>query len=172
MQKSNDGVNPQATQRDIAYLAGIWDGEGHLSIICHHRERNSYQYRIACALANTNDAIIEKVVGILDKLGISATIECKQHPNPNHKDCYYVVVNKMTAAKKLVDIILPDLAGKKAAAGLFLRYVNSRLSREKSNSKVTDEEVSLYEQLKAINQRGAPETTRETPQGEEIVHTS
>jgi len=162
MQKSNIAANTQVTDVDIAYLAGLWDGEGHMSVVKHQRRKGKWDYRPACGLVNTNEDLISRVIEILDGLGISARLESRQIKKPYHKRSYQIAISRLDAIKKLAETLIPYLCGKKAVAKLTLRFVNSRLKHDKRNHPVTDDEISLYEQMKKLNQKGTSETIRGT----------
>ncbi len=169
MQESNVAVNPQGTDIDLAYLAGLWDGEGYIGVICSKSRRRA-EYRISLGITNTNPDILAEVARILDKYEISARVETAAPTKPEkHKISYCIAVSKLSSAKILCELLIPYLKGKRGIAILVLRYVNSRLKYAK-RTPFNEEEISLYEQIKRLNKKGPSETTRATPIGEDIVH--
>lgn len=171
MQKSDIAVDPQETDKDLIWLAGLWEGEGHMSIICQERQNHKMDYRINIGLANTDEYLILAVAEILDRHHISAHIETRNPTKPDkYKVGYYVTIYKLNPAKKLCELLCPYFKGHKlAVAKLILRFINSRLNHVKYNEKYSIEEISLYEQIKKLNHKGPSETTRETSDDEDIV---
>ena len=149
----------------LAWLAGIWDGEGTITVFLTHRDNNEPRYNPALVLTNTNDVIISEAVKILDELEIRMFLFHNHKSNPNYKDAYQLTTRKLTSVKKFCEIMIPFLVGKKAQAELTLRFVNSRLKVFEKNgswsqhNKYTEEEISLCEQLKRLNQRGKHESS-------------
>lgn len=170
MQKSDVAANTQVTEVDIAYLAGLWDGEGHIGVTFHQRQSGKMEYRAVAGIVNGNTHIIARAVEILDGLEISARIEPRGKKKAFHTQTYNVIVNKHHALKKLAETLIPYLHGKRAVAKLVLRFVNSRLRHGKKTADYTDEEISLGEQLKRLNRRGTSEAIRET-EIKDMVHT-
>lgn len=164
MQESNVAANTQVTDVDLAYLAGLWDGEGHIGIIYTRRRKGISHYATVAGICNSNADIIVKVIEILDGLKIAAHIEARKQTKPYHKPSYFVKINKHVALKKLVETLIPYLVGKKGVAKLMLRYVNSRLKRTEADYRApyTEKEISLYEQIKQLNQKGTSEAIRRT----------
>lgn len=156
--------NQQVTLTNLAWLAGIWDGEGTFSIYEHN---GFYSGRLT--LSNTSEEMIYEIVRILDSYEIYGHIfkETKSR-KPNHKKAYHLTFNKMESVKKACELMIPYLIVKKARAQLVKRFVESRLKYKKDiirseetgriisvvKKDYTEEEKSLYDQLKALNKVG------------------
>lgn len=156
--------NQQATPLELAYLAGVWDGEGSFGVsfmsgAIRRKMGFSDAYHGAAAVVNQNEAIIVRVVQIMDALGVKAHIHTSRGRGGGRwRDTYRIKVARYSELKKLIEALLPYLVGKKPHAELLLRFVNSRLSRmylSKGEKGYNEEELSLYEQLKKLNFRGA-----------------
>ncbi len=157
MQKSKDGENPQATLVDLAYLAGLWDGEGYVGITKSDRKDKRANYQAQMVIVNTDINIINEIVKILDNLHVSAYLNTQDDNHPKHAVKYMVAIRKLSAIKQLVDVLLPFMRGKKGRAEMMLRFVDSRLSNKKYATPYTDDEISLAEQLRRLNRKESPQ---------------
>jgi len=163
---NNDIGNEQATSIELSWLAGIWDGEGSFVIYKQKKNHNKYALTTHITLTNTNIVLIEKVVEIMDKLIVGGHIFKEERKNLrlNHKDCYHITISGMIKQEKFVGKLLPYLVAKKPHAKLFKRYLDSRLKyRRDGKGNVrgcfrglgySNEEQSLYEQLRNLNKVG------------------
>ena len=166
-------TNQQVTTHQYAWLAGIWDGEGSFCIVYDTNER--YVPRIS--LSNTDIVMINEIIKILDSSGINGHLwEETTSRKPNHKKAFHITVNKMTDVKTITELMLPYLISKKPRAELLLRFINSRLSykakanRDPKTGQIlgiikqgySEEEKTLYEQMKDLNRVGIIVGTSET----------
>ena len=157
--------NQQVTREEIGWLAGIWDGEGTISV----RRNNAIgQISPRMHIVNTNMLIIEKVVEILGNLDIRFYIAEKGQGGfeGSNRQCYIIGVQTMLYADKLINILYPYLIGKRVQAKLLKSFLSSRLNRkvvEGRNCKYNDMELESIEKLYLSNgnQRGSSETIRE-----------
>ena len=165
--------NQQVTTHQLAWLAGIWDGEGSFCIVYDSNER--YVPRIT--LSNTDVVMINEIIKIFDKSNIHGNLwQETTSRKQNHKKAYHITINKMNDVKVITELMLPYLISKKPRAELLIRFVNSRLKykakakRDPETGKVrgiekqgyTEEEKSLYQQMKELNQVGIKVGTSET----------
>lgn len=167
-------VNQQATSHQIAWLSGIWDGEGTFGI---YPSGKRYVGRLT--LSNTCPIMINEIVKVLDSYSIVGHLWLETTSRkPNHKKAYHLTFNKLEHVKIACELMLPYLISKKARAEILLRFVKSRLNykavaeRDPKTGRVLgikeqgylEEEKTLYSQLKELNQTGikdgASETTR------------
>lgn len=163
--------NKQATLKDtdLAYLAGIVDGEGWIGL----QKRLLKQwvtYKPALRVTNTDANLINRIYEIWEMIGVSGHIyENEMSPSvPNGKQIMNLQLNKQSDILKVLDSIIPYLVAKKARAIMLKRFLEKTVDREEA-----------YLAIKAANRKGIPldqressETTREAPavQGEDIVH--
>ena len=177
MQKSEGGENPQATVVDLAYLAGLWDGEGYIGINKNLRKgsyrHSKFDLTAVMTLVNTDLNIINKCVQILDYHNISAHLRFQDDGHPKHAVRYNVTISKKSAMKRLLELLIPFLVGKRSRAELMLRFINAGLQRAKLNHAFTDEEILLAEQLKELNRKKSPQRPYvEHLNSEEMVQSS
>lgn len=124
--------NPQIPIAEAAWLAGIWDGEGHISIRRTILQKNRKpQFSPRCGMTNTNTQIVNRVRQILDGLGITYYFGEKP-PQENHlprslKQCWVVEIHTLPGALKLLAVIRPYLVGKGFQADCVLEFCERRL---------------------------------------------
>jgi hypothetical protein len=163
--------NQQTTSEQLAWLAGIMDGEGSF-IISFVQPK---YYSAAVSLTNSSPEMINCVAKILDDLEVSGHIYYESLRTKKHKRCYHLTIRNNVKIEKLTTILLPYLVAKKAQAELLLRFVQSRLKYHRivSQDKLgrltgvkrqgySEEEVKICEQLKRLNAFGVHDGVSET----------
>ena len=136
------GDNQQATpsEAEIAWLSGIIEGEGSLSLSAHVR-RDSAKPKVQAVVRiyNSDAGIIDKCVVVLEKLGIGYFVK-ERALGPELKvsgktykardPILEVQVKKFSETRSLVRTIRPWLFGnKRYRADLMLRFLDRRLAR-------------------------------------------
>ena len=156
--------NQQVTSHQLAWLAGIWDGEGTFSIIYQQKKKKDV-YIARLTLSNTSELMINEILKILDKFNITGHLWKEQPRKKEHKACYHITINKIENVKKCSELMLPYLVNKKAHAELLIRFTNSRLQykkkpiKDKNNGRIigmetqgySSKEKSFFEQLFELN---------------------
>jgi hypothetical protein len=146
---------------DVAWLAGIIDGEGNIGF----ETRSKVGSNITCRLVvtNTDVAIINNVKRIYSEIGIINY--CNKRKRNQRKDgyvrrvCYDLQVHRLRELKVILEIIIPYLVGqKKDRAELALSYCNIRISKRSrvscnKHAKYGEEELQIVNQLKILNER-------------------
>lgn len=154
--------NQQVRPDELAWLAGIIDGEGTINIVKKpDRKRKDgtrrYNYWTLLQLSNTNEILIMKVIEIMKKLGTNPYIWEKAETE-KWKKSYQLSLQRMTKVKKILDQIKPYLIAKKPQAEIVLNFINSRLSKfQKGRGRYnpyTEEEIKWIEEIKKLNHRG------------------
>lgn len=154
----------QVTSHQLAWLAGIWDGEGTFSIT-YQNKKYGEAYIAKASLSNTDMAMINEIIKILDSYNIGGHLFKESPRRKEHKASYHITINKLNKLKQLVELILPYLVNKKPNAEIMLRFVNSRLKykkspiKDKKTGKITgmkrqghsEEEKELYKQMAELN---------------------
>lgn len=166
-------ANQQVTTHQLAWLAGIWDGEGTFSIFCD--TNNRYIGRIT--LSNTDVSMINEIVKIFDASNVKGHIwQELTSRKPNHKKAYHITVNKIDNVMTITKLMLPYLISKKPRAELLLRFLESRskykakANRDPKTGRVlgvitqgySEEEKSFFDQMRELNQVGIKVGTSET----------
>lgn len=156
--------NQQATSYQLAWLAGIWDGEGTFSIL-YQRKRHGDAYIARVTLSNTDIAMINEILKILDSYNISGHLWKEEPRKKQHKASYHITINKLKNVKKCAELMLPYLVNKKPNAEIIIRFVNSRLKykkkpiQDKKTGRIIgmekkgyfEDEKGLYDQMLELN---------------------
>jgi hypothetical protein len=138
--------NQQATAIDLSWLAGIWDGEGTISVRKNHK---NCQYSPRLQVVNTNPAMIRKICEIFDSLNVRYYLyEKKQSPGAvlrATRQCWALHVQTLSHGAILLNALLPYLVAKREQAILLKRFIDSRLYRRSKVSRNSDAPYSAEE---------------------------
>lgn len=137
------------TSTELAYLAGIIDGEGSFSL--KRRRDQSGMWPSQLCVGNTDMRLMD---WLKSHFGGNFSIETR--PNPKHKP-----VGRWTASAKdiapIVQAVLPYLVIKKSQAELILAYrrtVPAVRTEWKTAPAVTAERTRIHSALSVLNRRG------------------
>lgn len=155
--------NKQATLKDtdLAYFAGIVDGEGWIGLQKRFKKGklggDIVSYLPCIRVTNTDSNIINRIAEIWESLGVTGHLyESSQGPSvPNGKTVMYIQIQKQELLKRTLEAIIPHLVGKKARAQMLLRFIDRTIDRNVA-----------YEAIRLANKKGvsgSSETTREAP---------
>ena len=163
--------NQQVTlTTELAWLAGIWDGEGTFGIYRYRQSSNGKTaYCGRLTLSNTSQKMIDEIQRIFKNLQIPVNLWTeKKRRKPNHKLATHITIDKMEYVKKVCEAIRPYVVAKKERVLLLLRFIQLRqeyrriVGRDPCTGRLTGvkeqgyskEETSLYEKMKSLNQVG------------------
>lgn len=149
------------TEIERAWLAGIIDGEGSISLFSHQEKSGSIKIKPVVNFVNTDLGIVNEALSILHKAGCKPYIVNRRQSikNQRHKDVVEVKVSAIPEVKKFLDIVVPYLKGeKKHRAEILLRYVNRRNEKFQNGDYSYDQDD--WEDVKEIR---SSQTTREAP---------
>lgn len=159
---SNDLLQSQLdrnapAETDMAYLAGIVDGEGSF-LIKKKVSGNRLTFKPSCVIANCNTTLLNKCIQILNDLGIAYQIRVVKRKN-DWAICYNIEIEKVKDIFKLAGVILPYLSGKKDVVRLVMQFAKSRIEQKllfknHRHMAYTESEVGIYQQVRKLNQRG------------------
>lgn len=147
---------------DLAWLAGIWDGEGSLTIFSHTEKNGSKKICPTAIVVNTDINIISEIQRILEGLDCSFVIHEYRPTNKKHKLQWRITTRNTLYIRRLLEAILPYLKGEKKAKGeILLRYVKQRRAKmerlpSKGSTPYDAEDWSYLDKIRSS------ETTRET----------
>lgn len=159
--------NPQVTELEVAWLAGIWDGEGTISV---RRNVKINQFSPRVSMVNTNAKIIQQVDSILDKMGIGHYLREKGQGGfaGSKRQCWIISIETLQGCRMFLEQVGKYLVGKYPQACILERFICSRMSRLKlvkrnSDAPYSDREMIWCKELYESNgnQRGTSETIRE-----------
>ena len=138
--------NQQET--DAAWLAGIFDGEGSITVTRNgatkHPEQNARKTEMT--IANSDERIILRAVRILESIGIRPYVGCLEPGSHQNLKRWRVGITKRSDVKRLTELLIPQLTAKKEQAILLNRYVTSRIDRETAHgNRLTRQPISSDE---------------------------
>ncbi len=139
------------TDFQIGYIAAFLDGEGGIQITRTMRKDRAYKLALhPCVyFTNTNREAIETL-----RTWLSAGCIVKG-TKEGYKPAYALHVTGIRNIVSLLTVIRPYLIIKAARADTMLQFCKSRLAHYAGKDRqYTEEELSLYTALKALNERG------------------
>ena len=117
MIKEINNLERQAVS-DIAWLAGFWDADGHISLV----KRNAYLVPV-CACTNTNKKLIDNVMRILDAAEIAYRMDYQDRgERKNAKPAWSVRMESRPRVQKFLNLVRHQLVGKREQADLLLKW--------------------------------------------------
>ena len=115
-------------ETDLAWLAGIWDGEGSIVLFSNQEKDGTKKIKPVCVVVNTDISIINEIQRILVGIECNFVIHERKPKNRKHNVCWAVSTSNMLYLKRFLDQVSPYLKGlKKSRADILSRYVNQRL---------------------------------------------
>ena len=159
--------------RNIGWLAGGVDGEGHLLLQPAQDKRivlvgrKSLYIKAALEIENTSEALIVKVMQIYKKLGIPSNHFCKTFAKTKRfkaadgtvhngdKGYHRVTVSAKHELQRLLETLQPELTAKVGAAAIVMAYLNRACQHRQYKADIVD--LELCRQLKELQgRRGRP----------------
>jgi len=132
----------QASSEDLAYLGGMFDGEGSIGILTARRnaEKRSKSHRLYCRLGMCNPYIPQ-----LFELNFGGYSFQHKSSNPRHKDVWYWQIEGRYALT-FCQAMLPYLRLKRNEAELGIKfYEGIRQKQLGRGNKLTEEELAIRE---------------------------
>jgi hypothetical protein len=143
------------TSTDLAYLAGLLDGEGTLGVY-GRTEKGRREYVVACVVANTSTTLMEWLV---TKFG--GSYKARKQTNKGWKVCYGWSIHDRRKIADLLPHVLPYLVIKKEQAELMLQLPYGGGGKNNHppeyKKRLRDLRESLVERTRRLNKRGRPE---------------
>lgn len=167
--------NQQVTE--LAYFAGLFDGEGSLMITRHFRKDfERHTYRGLVQFTNTDPILVNAYCKFLRDMAISYFVHTDDRTDKKRRVCYQVIITALDSQKRWLEVFIPFLRGKKDEAEILYDYVTRRLRRNAENlvsprnrvdgrflkggrAAVDDYEISLFDKLRHLHS-GTSETLR------------
>ena len=114
MEQTFELDNQQATSR----VAGLYLGEGHFVLSKKPRQNGRWNIDAEIGFSNTDPDLVDLVCAFLDDRGVA------HHVSMNNADCYQIRVMRHPEVKKLLEMLMPYLYGRKLAeARIVYRFV-------------------------------------------------
>jgi len=144
---------PRLKSTEWAYIAGLLDGEGCISIWENRSRHKAGSHVLELCITNTH---YPTIVWLRKKAGGYIKTQCKQ--NVKWKDCYRWVLNHRQAAWAIRSC-LPFLVTKKGQARIALQYAARTAANLNGGPfKIADKELITRNRLSAairlLNRRG------------------
>jgi len=153
--------NQQA--REVAYIAGLMDGEGTFCLECNENHRY-VRFTPRISMGVTCQALADRFRYFLEKYDISYYQSKRIYPEP-YLPVYCFEVRRLTMVKKFLELVMSDLVGKQRQAALMLRFVLSRLDengnvRYRGNTKKLEGypawTYDVWLEMRTLNGRNKP----------------
>ena len=145
---------------DYAYLAGIIDGEGTISItkgVTHRRGRDYVAFAPTVTVSNTNLLLHKSLQTRFGGNLVSASRSSK------HRKQAYILFFRRAEMLALLPKIIPYLTAKRTKAELLLEYMTSRKRHVIAGSDgkfigipLTDRQKEIIAEIRRYNRRGPP----------------
>jgi hypothetical protein len=151
--------NQQGTATELAWLAGIWDGEGSFSLALQRQKRGGQQKYVTIAaqayVGMTDHPTIERVAEILDRHGVGRHIRTRSG-GKRRRPLHVLQVVGLKRLSVFLPLILPYLVTKREQAEIVQEYVLSRLAKGRgiTGCGYDPYEVDLFLRCRAQNQKG------------------
>lgn len=138
------------TEVQLAYLAAMIDGEGHISIVkVNPKDQNIPVYRLILGITNTNIDLLRTLQAETANTGY-VTVHKKN--NPKWKDTGHLLWNQ-GAAGVILKAVLPLLKLKQARAVNGLQLLELK-KLQRAGVDTLEEQEALYQSNKKLNARG------------------
>jgi LAGLIDADG-like domain len=155
----------RANPRDVAWLAGIIDGEGCVSMAKTGTGGRTFSPRLH--IDNTSLKLMRKVQQVIADLGLK--IPKISERRYQGKITFKLQVIRIPDLRVLLNEILQDLTVKKAQAEEMLFFCESRLNKPKYHEPFNEREKAVFQRLKDLKKEeftylvGGVETERKAP---------
>jgi hypothetical protein len=130
---------------DLAYAAGIMDGEGSFTV--------SYSPRWKSFIGDIGFAMTKPEIVYLFQQWFGGAVSYSVPKNPKHSDVYRWRIHSIEKRRKFILAILPYLRLKREQALLFLKFVDLPPNWAK------DDRMKIVEEIQKLNKRGKSVTT-------------
>lgn len=135
------------TKTEKAYLAGIIDGEGTVTLTCSNRGQYAQPQ---VSIANNNLKLIR---WIRQRVGFGSIIT-KKPKKPNHSIAYAWQVNRAGQCKNILKIVYPFLILKRNQAKIVLEQYSTVTPRNgKYSGRMLERKLKLIEKIQKLNRR-------------------
>jgi hypothetical protein len=137
---------------DLAWLAGVIDGEGCFSIYGGSRKDAVTPSPAAyLSITNSNSLLLKRCVEIFDELNIKYLYNDPKNGHQQGRKVMRIRVKNYSSLRRLIELILPFLIGKADQARVMLEFVT--LAGQRGKLKSQDRTV-LMNKIKELNRHG------------------
>lgn len=137
---------------DLAWLAGIIDGEGCFCIFTNSR-KDAMQPSISANLTitNSNCLLLNRCREILDALEIKYVYQDPKNGHQRGRRVMRIKIKNYSSLQRIIELTIPFFVGKAEQAKLILEFVS--LAGEKGKLRY-DERAKLMNKVKELNRHG------------------
>lgn len=141
-------------QERLAWLAGIIDGEGSISLILRP-DQNKKVFKPVITIVNTDRGIINKCKQIFDELNVGVWIQLRKFDKyyKNSQDIYQMTISGIKRFHKIAPYIIPNLSSvRKEKVQIIYDWCSYRLTIPNSSlvskKQYTDKDWEFYSKWK------------------------
>lgn len=139
------------------YVAGLFDGEGMISIIytkirpwLSDPERHTLAFRMVVGVANTHLGVLR-----LLQAQFSGDITVNARPSKKHKPIGYWKVTSTVPQRRFLETIQPAVVIKSERVVLGLRYLATKVHQGgRLTTAQWNERLAIFSELRKLNRRG------------------
>jgi hypothetical protein len=132
------------------YLAGFFDGEGHVGVHKAGRYRQA-----SVTVANTHEPTIDQIAEFLSSFGIGHSKFRRVYDNGKWKTAYKINVTGIKNSTKFLSAILPYLVTKREAALTTLEWLSKQTPRDFWSKESYERALAWYSSGKTLRQASA-----------------
>ncbi len=137
---------------DLAWLAGIIDGEGCFSIYSVSRkDADTPSPSANLTITNSNALLLTRCREILNAVGVKYLYHDPKNGHQRGRKVMRIRVKNYSSMRKLIELIRPFLVGKADQASVMLEFVSLAGAKGKISLRGRSE---LMNKIKELNQRG------------------
>lgn len=127
----NWSISREVNKEEIAWMAGIWDGEGCLrAVIQKNRKNGNPTLHVEAFVKNTDVLMIRKISNVLYKASIKFCFflqkAYRDNTGTSHKKIVVIKVSGKGNVWKLLTLMFPYLITKRHQASLMLELIEYR----------------------------------------------
>lgn len=162
--RKNSRVRPISREVDLAWLAGIIDGEGNLHALVQEKKSGTDRWKYLCPkirITNTDVRMIHKVSEIYVREGLVFfyalnRVSRYQNKKPTWRDQLEITVGSQAGVVKLLKLVMPYLVNKSRYAEIMLETIEwvmsqpgrGRMSKKEPNYAESPQFSVFIEKLK------------------------
>lgn len=139
---------------DLAWLAGIIDGEGCFCIFTNNNRSNraiNPSISANLTITNSNCLLLNRCREILDALEIKYLYHDPKNGHQRGRKVMRVKIKNYSSLQRIIEVMLPFFVGKSEQAKLVLEFVSLAGQRGKLHY---EDRTKLMNKVKELNQRG------------------
>lgn len=147
-------------ETEKAYLAGLWDGEGSITVWKTERSKGVPKIIPCITLTNTNEDMILYAERLLHSVGVKYFKH--SYDRKNAKRIHQLTCRNLESVKKFLESVTPYLVAKKKQAQMTLQFVSGRLDTLlykprgwNTHAPYSQEELAISDEIMALNKKGA-----------------